>query len=467
LIELVKDDDSGEKGYDILYKDLVSERINNPFEKPGYTLTGWYADPDRTINRSDITYQKLKDGTYTDTKLYAKWKANHLEVTYSDGTTGQTIDGYPSEKVGVQVPTGDVPSEQYFRHWKYNNSKIYRPGYDLRAENNELNRSMLLTAVYEQKYALTDSLTGATVSISASESGLSPASVFAGERVILTFTPSVSGHSLKDLKITGVYDEDITQLADNKYSFISVGQDMTITAVYDKKYTVYARDISGATLSMTNSFFEGDPVVLNFNVMGDAVYNYVKVYQNSSEVGVTQDPLIDTKFTFTAGAYDAYVDADFEIKYTITGYDSSDGTVTPNKESAFAGETITLTISPEEDYGLVSLTYTVDGVIHAIIGNTFVMPAGNVTIDATFGQLHTVSAGTVTGATVDISPTPVVAGKTVTLTFTPTQDYQFQSLTIKYNDGVEKTISYDGSDNVYTFISVDYDMVVDATYAQS
>jgi len=269
------------------------------------------------------------------------------------------------------------------------------------------------------------------------------------------------------LTITGVDSEDITQLADNKYSFISVGQDMTITAVYEMKYTVYARDISGATLSMTSSFFSGDTVELNFKVMGDAVYNYVKVYQDGSTVPVQKYPPTYTKFTFVAGAYDAYVDAVYDIEYTVTVNIPSGGTVTANKSTAFAGDTITLTVTPTGGYALSSLTYTVGGIIHVIEGNTFVMPEGDVAINATFAPLRTVTQGTVTGATLQsISPSSVLAGETVTLTFTPNSGYEFVSLSVKFNDGQEKTIEYSGSNNVYTFTAVDYNMVVDAVYEQ-
>lgn len=72
-----------------------------------------------------------------------------------------------------------------------------------------------------------------------------------------------------------------------------------------------------------------------------------------------------------------------------------------------------------------------------------------------------------TGATLEIDPSSVLAGETVTLTLTPTEGYQFVSLSVKFNDGQEKTIECSGSDDVYTFTAVNYDMVVNAVYEQS
>lgn len=463
LIELVKENDDGEKGYDILYEDTVSSTINNPFEKPGYSFVAWYTGPNGTgEDHTDITWQKIKDGPYSDTKLYAYWTVNTLTVNYSDGTTSQTITGYPEDPVQVKNPTGEVPQGKSFRHWiDETTEKIYHPGDDLRSENTSTH-TMTLTAVYETKYAIvTSSTTTASVDVSASESGQSATSVFVGEVVILTFTPETPGNSLKTLTITGVSEEDITQLADNRYSFVSVSQEMDITAVYDKKYAVHARDITGATLSMTGSFFAGDTVELNFNKMGDAEYRYVKV--NGSPDGVTE--LTDTKFTFTAGAYDAYIDAEYAVRYDVNVNASSGGTVTVDKSTVFAGETVTITVTPDQGYSLADIACTSTAGVIDIENNTFEMPEGDVVINATFAPLRTVAQGTVTGATLSISPSSVLAGETVTLTFTPNVGYYFVSLSVKFNDGQEKTIEYSGSNNVYTFTAVDYNMIVDAVYA--
>ena len=72
-----------------------------------------------------------------------------------------------------------------------------------------------------------------------------------------------------------------------------------------------------------------------------------------------------------------------------------------------------------------------------------------------------------TGATLSISPSSVLSGETVILTFKPNTGYEFVSLSVKFNDGQEKTIEYSGSNNVYTFTAVDYNMEVDAVYEQS
>ena len=63
----------------------------------------------------------------------------------------------------------------------------------------------------------------------------------------------------------------------------------------------------------------------------------------------------------------------------------ANGTVTADKTQAIEGETVTLTITPAQGYEQETLSYTTDGgKPEAITGTTFVMPAADVTVTATF-----------------------------------------------------------------------------------
>ena len=63
----------------------------------------------------------------------------------------------------------------------------------------------------------------------------------------------------------------------------------------------------------------------------------------------------------------------------------TNGTVTADKSQAIESETVTLTITPAQGYEQETLSYTTDGgTTKAITGTTFVMPAADVTVTATF-----------------------------------------------------------------------------------
>ena len=67
--------------------------------------------------------------------------------------------------------------------------------------------------------------------------------------------------------------------------------------------------------------------------------------------------------------------------YTITVSPATNGTVTSSKEKAEAGETITVTVTPDTGYELATLTANDFDIKDA---KTFIMPAEDVTIEATF-----------------------------------------------------------------------------------
>ncbi len=69
------------------------------------------------------------------------------------------------------------------------------------------------------------------------------------------------------------------------------------------------------------------------------------------------------------------------VTYTIT-VSATNGTITPSKTSAKAGEIITLTVTPSQGYELVAGSLKMNGT--EIANNRFTMPAMNVTVTASF-----------------------------------------------------------------------------------
>ena len=73
-----------------------------------------------------------------------------------------------------------------------------------------------------------------------------------------------------------------------------------------------------------------------------------------------------------------------QSEYNITVNSSENGSVTPSKDKATMGETITLTVSPAEGYELESLTVMAGNEAVTVANNQFTMPASDVTVTATF-----------------------------------------------------------------------------------
>ena len=99
-------------------------------------------------------------------------------------------------------------------------------------------------------------------------------------------------------------------------------------------------------------------------------------------------------YSFTMPAADVTVHAEFaegaEQWYLVSVADSEHGTVSADPIEAKAGETINLTITPDEGYLQKELYYIANGSNEpiAISGTSFEMPAADVTVYATFEKIQ-------------------------------------------------------------------------------
>jgi len=124
--------------------------------------------------------------------------------------------------------------------------------------------------------------------------------------------------------------------------------------------------------------------------------------------------------TFLMPEADANVKGWFEADMrTITITQPSHGTITA-PASAQVGSTVTLSITTDTGYDLQY--FTVNG--SQIQGNSFVMPASNVTVSASIvGASYTISVTQPSNGTIT-APASATAGSTVTLSCTPASGYE-------------------------------------------
>lgn len=130
-------------------------------------------------------------------------------------------------------------------------------------------------------------------------------------------------------------------------------------------------------------------------------------------------------------------------EYTITVQAAENGTASASAVKAAAGVKVTVTATPSAGYELDKITVTgADGSeVKVANDNSFIMPAGNVTVTVTFKKTvvtpteYTITAKAVPteGGTVTTNPVgKAVKGVEVTVTATPEKGWKTDS--IKYND---------------------------------
>lgn len=140
--------------------------------------------------------------------------------------------------------------------------------------------------------------------------------------------------------------------------------------------------------------------------------------------------------------------------YSITVTSGEHGTISVDKTNAAAGETITITVTPEAGYEVdVLLVADEGGNSITVTGNTFTMPAGNVYVNGTFKSTSSalVTYRIIFTASVNgwgsVNKTTAAAGETITITLHPFLNYELDTLSVTDANGNSITVS-----GAYTFI---------------
>ncbi|MDU5223201.1 MAG: SpaA isopeptide-forming pilin-related protein [Finegoldia magna] len=163
---------------------------------------------------------------------------------------------------------------------------------------------------------------------------------------------------------------------------------------------------------------------------------------------VTQD-VNNNQYTFAMPSHNVNVQASFKEKtYTVSTQTPVGGTLSVDKENAKANDTITVTAKANDDYELKSITYRdTDGKEYTVTGNSFKMPASNVTVSATFEKKadpnpdYSVKANPSENGQVIVNPTSAKAGKTVTITAKPSEGFELGSITVTDAQGNPVTVT--------------------------
>ena len=137
-----------------------------------------------------------------------------------------------------------------------------------------------------------------------------------------------------------------------------------------------------------------DNGVATIKAQGENTRNWLRLNNNGSPFSCYGSGQLDV-YLYKAG------DIPQPTYYTVSVAEGiTNGTVTVNPESATEGATITVTATPASGYELATLTYTYGETTNNIDPTTmqFVMPAANVTVNATFAEMASVATPTFTPA---------------------------------------------------------------------
>ena len=174
----------------------------------------------------------------------------------------------------------------------------------------------------------------------------------------------------------------------NNNQFTMPASDVSVTAEFREKpklYTITTQSGEGGSVTANQGQAKAnDRITLNVNADPGYELDQLTV---TDDAGHPVHVDLATK-TFTMPASNVTVRATFKLAppqtYTIGIAPMDNGGVTADKGSAAAGETVKLTVTPSEGYERDTLTVTANGQPVEVTNDSFIMPAANVSISATF-----------------------------------------------------------------------------------
>ena len=234
-------------------------------------------------------------------------------------------------------------------------------------------------------------------------------------------------------------------------SFKMPDSDTTVTVEFKAvEYTVSKNTVDHAriVLSKTKAYY-GDTITVSVTPDEGYIVSAIKVNGvaiSGNSFVVEGDSVVTVELT--------------AIDYSITVNPAENGSIVPNKTTANVGDLITLTVNPDATYKLGDLIIKNGDSLVAgqTNGNTvtFTMPAGNVTISATFKQEgYDISIDINEGGSVIVNPVTALPGTKVYITFIIDEGYDIDDT---FEAGVffgEQAIEIKGADDESYFIMPD------------
>ena len=226
-------------------------------------------------------------------------------------------------------------------------------------------------------------------------------------------------------QLSGYTSNPAVQIIGNRFTMPSSA--ITVTASFTKiTYSVTVKSATGGSCTASRSTAQ----------MGDTVTLAATPQTGYQLSGYTITPSVTvTNNSFTMPAGNVTITPVFtKIQYTVTVAAGTGGTLKASSAQAAYGDTVALTPTPDTGYQLSGYTSSPP---LTITNNRFVMPAGNVTVTATFSKIGytiTSAANPEEGGTVTISrgrsmETVANYGDAITVNQTPNTGYAFKSWT--------------------------------------
>ena len=299
-----------------------------------------------------------------------------------------------------------------------------------------------------------------------------------GEAVTLTINP-YQDYELTKLEVSGCGDDetvDVSMSNDKTSATFAMPACGVVAEPFWAKveHSVFVANVTGGEVKTNKAkATQGETVTLTITPADDHHLKSLEVKDASNNV-VTVTRWNSTEMSFQMPASDVTVTPTFaKVEHRVNVEIFQGGTVETDKAKATQGETVTLTITPDDGYlfksfevkdatnNLVSVTLSSDK-----SSATFEMPASDVIVISRWKKLYGVSVANVTGGEVKTDKATATQGETVTLTINPADDYLLKSLKVKDASNTSLNVSVSDDKSSATFTMPAFDVTVTPSWAK-
>ena len=413
----------------------------------GFTFTSWTVT-DSDGNAVSVTMKDdNKTGTFTmpasDVTVIANFTPNEYNITTTSNINGGSLSNVPTKaryKDEVSLASVTItPDEGFaFDHWvvtdannspiTVNDNKFVMPHYNVNVSAVFTDEVFHITT----KTAIKD---GETITESAACGSVTGGGDFRGGSKTTLTARANEGYTFSK------WDDGVTT---NPRVIENIQADATYTAYFTaKKYKVQkVAAASGGDFTISGMEQEGDNdvagtgTVLTLTATPDSGYDLGSwKIMDANDADITETVGLHqtgNTATFNMPAKDIKVTATFTLKeYDIIINNVAGGTITASASKATMGQEITLNVVPAEGYNFVSWDVKGPNDTPIIVtDNKFTMPAGNVTVTATYeAATYIVTIAECTGGDVTANPTSGHAGDVISLSVTADEGMFLASLT--------------------------------------
>lgn len=316
----------------------------------------------------------------------------------------------------------------------------------------DLSEDIELTATFKAKPYY-------TVTATASEGGtavVESESVMMGRSTTVTFTAD-EGHELVSVTVN---DEDKTsEVVNGVLTLDDIKEDLVIVATFQKfRYTITATECENGSISLSASEVEwGDDVTIT--LVPDLHCETASVSVNAED---KTTELIDNQLTIHDVRQALTIDATFRLQtFAVTANCNEGGSVSLSSETAQWGSSVTVTVEPDDEHFLESVTVNGVEVIADMIDGQYTIPSVECDMDilVTFvpKPYFNVTATASAGGTATVESNSVMWGCSTNVMLTVNEGYELVSVTVNGEDRTSDVV-----DGVLTLnnITEDTDVVV-------